>query len=115
MAHKSKQRGFSIFGLLFFGAVIAVLGVIGMQVIPTVIEYNAINKAVARAATATSIDEARSLFDKAVAVDDIKSISGKDIEVSKDGDMTVVKFAYQREIHLFGPGYLTLKYSGGSK
>jgi hypothetical protein len=30
-------------------------------------------------------------------------------------DRIVVKFAYQREIHLAGPAYLTLKYSGRSK
>ncbi len=115
MAYKSQQQGFSFFGMLFIAAIVAVLGVIAMQVMPTVIEYNAVNKAAARAATATSINEARSLFDKAVGVDDIKSITGKDIEVSKDGDKTIVNFAYQREIHLVGPAYLTLKYSGGSK
>ncbi|MFT6591324.1 MAG: hypothetical protein ACJA2P_002178, partial [Rhodoferax sp.] len=27
-------------------------------------------------------------------------------------DKTVVTFAYQREIHLVGPAYLTLKYQG---
>jgi hypothetical protein len=57
----------------------------------------------------------RSIFDRAASVDNIKSISGKDLEVSKEGEKIVVSFAYQREIHLFGPAYLTLKYSGRSK
>jgi hypothetical protein len=35
--------------------------------------------------------------------------------VSKEGDKVVVSFSYQREIHLAGPGYLTLKYTGRSK
>jgi hypothetical protein len=39
------------------------------------------------------------------------SVQGKDLEVTKEGDKIVVKFAYQREIHLAGPGYLTLKYA----
>ena len=55
------------------------------------------------------------IFDKAAAIDDIKSISGKDLDVTKEGDKVVVKFAYQREIHLVGPAYLLLKYSGQSK
>jgi hypothetical protein len=57
----------------------------------------------------------RALFDKAAQIDDIKSISGRDIEVTKEGDKVVVSFAYQREIHLAGPAWLTLKYSGRSK
>ena len=59
--------------------------------------------------------EVRNIFDKAAAVDNIKSISGRDIEISKEGDKIVVSFSYQREIHLAGPGYLTLKYNGRSK
>ena len=35
--------------------------------------------------------------------------------ISKEGDKIVVSFSYQREIHLAGPGYLTLKYNGRSK
>ena len=35
--------------------------------------------------------------------------------VSKEGDKTVVTFAYTREIHLAGPAYLLLKYDGRSK
>jgi hypothetical protein len=38
-----------------------------------------------------------------------------DLEVTKENDRIVVIFAYQREIHLAGPAYLTLKYSGRSK
>jgi hypothetical protein len=62
-----------------------------------------------------TVAEARSIFDKAATVDDIKTISGKDIEVTKEGEKVVVSFAYQREIHLVGPAYLTLKYAGRSK
>jgi hypothetical protein len=35
--------------------------------------------------------------------------------VTKDGDQIRVAFAYQREFHMFGPAWLTLKYSGQSK
>ena len=57
----------------------------------------------------------KSIFDKAAAIDDIKSISGKDLQVSKEGDKTVVVFAYTREIHIAGPAYLLFKYNGRSK
>ena len=88
---------------------------IAAQIAPTVIEYQAVSKAANKASAGTSVAEVRSIFDRAAAVDDIKSITGKDLEVTKEGEKIVVKFAYEREIHLAGPGYLTLKYTGRSK
>jgi hypothetical protein len=113
---RRKQSGFSLFGMLFWGGIIAVLFVVGAQVAPTVIEYMAITKAAKKAAMeGNSVAEVRGAFDRAGVIDDIKSVSGRDLEVTKEGDKVVVKFAYQREIHLAGPAYLVLKYEGRSK
>ena len=112
---KSKQRGISFFGLIFVAGVLAVSGVIAAQVFPTVVEYQAVTKAAKKAAEGASVPEVRMIFDKQASVDDIRSISGRDLEVTKDGDKVVVSFAYQREIHLTGPAFLTLKYTGRSK
>ena len=57
----------------------------------------------------------RSLYERSAEVDNITSMKGKDLEITKDGETIVVKFAYEREIHLVGPAYLTLKYRGQSK
>jgi len=115
MHSTSKQRGISFIGLLFVGGVLAMAGVIAAQAFPTVVEYMAIEKAAQRASTGQSVVEVRGIFDKQTEVDAIKSISGKDLEVSKVGEKVVVAFSYQREIHLAGPAYLTLKYAGRSK
>lgn len=112
---KSKQRGISFIGLVFAGSVLAMAGVIAAQIFPTYVEYLAVHKAVQKATEGQSVAEVRMLFDKAAAIDNINSIGGKDIEITKEGDKVVVSFAYQREIHLTGPAYLTLKYSGRSK
>jgi len=97
------------------GAVLAVTGVVVAQIIPTAIEYQAVLKAAQKASEGNTVVEVRSIFDKAAAIDDISSIGGKDIEVTKENDRVVVSFAYQREIHLAGPAYLTMKYAGRSK
>ena len=112
---KSKQHGISFFGLIFVAGVLAVSGVIAAQVFPTVLEYQAVTKAASKAAEGASVPEVRMIFDKQASVDDIRSISGRDLEVTKEGDKVVVNFAYQREIHLTGPAFLTLKYAGRSK
>jgi hypothetical protein len=112
---KSRQGGLSFLGLLFVGGILAVCGVVGAQIVPTVIEFEAIKKAANKASVGTSVADVRAIFDRAGAIDNISSIQGKDLEVTKIGDKIIVKFAYQREIHLAGPGYLTLKYDGQSK
>lgn len=112
---KSKQGGISFIGLLFVGGVLAFTGVIAAQVFPTFVEYQAVLKAVNKAKEGGSVAEVRSIFDRAASVDDIKSVSGKDLDVGKEGDKVVVSFAYNKEIHIGGPAFLLLKYSGRSR
>ena len=112
---KSKQRGITFFGLVFVGAVLAVTGVVAAQVFPTFVEFQSIKKAAKRSAEGSSVVEIRAAFDRMQAIDDFKAITGKDLEITKEGDKVVVSFAYEREIHLTGPAWLTLKYAGNSK
>ncbi len=115
-ALKSGQRGITFIGLLFIGGIIAVGGIIAAQVVPTLIELQAIHKAARKAAAeGGTVADVRNLFDKAAVIDDIKSVEGKDLNVTKVGDKVVVGFAYEREIHLGGPAWLTLKYEGSTK
>jgi hypothetical protein len=112
---KSSQVGISFIGLLFVVGVLACLAVLGAQAFPTVVEYQAVLKAVQKASEGSTVQDVKMIFEKAASIDDITSISGKDLNITKDGDQVVVKFAYNREIHMFGPAYLLLKYSGQSK
>jgi hypothetical protein len=112
---KSGQSGISFFGLVFMLAVLVSLAVLGAQAFPTVIEYQAILKATQKASAGGTVAQVRQIFQKAADIDNISSINGNDLEVTKEGDQVVVKFAYNREIHMFGPAFLLLKYSGQSK
>ena len=112
---RAKQQGISLIGLIFVAGILAMTGVVAAQIFPTAVEYMAVQKAVQRASAGQSVAEVRDIFEKASAIDDIKSISAKELEVTKEGDKVVVSFAYDREIHLVGPAFLTLKYEGRSK
>ena len=114
MQHQ-KQRGLTFLGLLIVGILLAYAGVILAQVAPTYIEYLAVQKAVQKSSEGSTVAEVRGLFDKAATIDDITTISGKDLEIGKEGNRVVVSFAYVREIHLVGPAYLVMKYEGSSK
>jgi Tfp pilus assembly protein PilE len=111
----NRQRGISFIGVLFVVGVLAFAGVIAAQAFPTVVEFQSITKAATKAKDGASVAEVRTIFDKAAQIDDIKSITGKDLEVSKEGDKTVVSFAYNKEIHIAGPAFLLIKYAGRSK
>ncbi len=111
----AQQRGISFIGLVFVAVVLGCLGVVVAQVIPTLIEWQAIDKAANKAKEGTTVPEVRAIFDRAQAIDDFKSISGKDLDIKKVGDKVVVSYAYEREIPLFGPAYLTLKYKGETR
>jgi hypothetical protein len=45
-----------------------------------------------------TVPEVRAIFDRAQAIDDFKSVSGKDLDIKKVGDKVVVSYAYEREI-----------------
>jgi type II secretory pathway pseudopilin PulG len=115
MAGKSRQRGISLFTLIFILAVLGILGAVAMRAFPSVVEYQSALKAINRAKDETTVKAVRDAFDRAAQIDGISSISGKDLEVTKDGDKVVVSFAYEKEFHLFGPAWLTLKYEGTSR
>ena len=112
---RSAQRGISFVGLLILGIVLALLAIVGAKVVPTATEYMGILKAVKKAAAdGDTVPAVRASFDRTASVDYITSIEGKDLEVTKNGDKIVVKFAYDKEIALAGPAYLLIKYRGSS-
>ena len=111
---KNNQRGASLIGILFIGGVLVFGGIVGAQVVPSYIEYRTIVKTANKVKDASTPAEARSNFDKAAQIDDIKSITGKDLTITKEGNNMVVAFAYNKEIHLAGPAYLVMKYTGRS-
>lgn len=115
-ARKGSQHGLGLIGLVFVGVVIGFLLLVGMKTFPTAAEFIAIKRAVQKAATgATTAQEVQSAFDRSAAIDDITSITGKDLVITKEGDKTVVAFSYEKRIALFGPASLLLEYKGNSQ
>ena len=114
--YRLRQRGIGFISLLLLVAVLGMGAMVAAQTIPTLIEYFAVQKAVQKAAlSGLTPADIRASFDKAAQIDDIQSITSKDLEISKQGDKAVVAFNYVREIHLVGPAWLTMKYQGQSK
>jgi hypothetical protein len=111
---RPAQRGASFVGLLLIGVALVMAGTIGLQLVPIYMEKTSVQRAVNQSAQLASVIEVRSQFDRAAQVDGIESIAGKDLVVGKEAGRLVVSYAYSREIHLVGPAYLVLKFTGRS-
>jgi hypothetical protein len=113
-----RQRGITLFGLLFWAIVVGFVALVGMRVLPTVNEYTTIQRAVSKIAKegGTTVPEIRAAFDRQKEIEySITTISGKDLTVTKENDKIVISFAYNKEIDLMGPVFLLIKYEGRSK
>lgn len=113
-----RQQGLTLIGLLVSGVIIALIALVVMRVVPTVIEYFNIKKAVVRATSASPTglaSEIRTAFDRSQAIDDFSAIAAKDLVITKVNDKTVVSFAYEKRIPLFGPASLLIDYKGDSR
>jgi type II secretory pathway pseudopilin PulG len=110
-----KQQGITLFGLIVVLAVLGCIGVLVANVTPTTIEYFSIKKAINTARTAgTTVQEIQNAFNKQAEVGYIDAISGKDLEITKDGDNIQISFAYQKKIPLVGPVSLLIDYAGST-
>ena len=114
-ARRSLDRGITLIGLLLWAIVVAFVALIVVRVLPTINEYSTILRAVQQIAKASpsTVAEVRNAFEKQKEVEySIASISGKDLVVTKENDRIVIRFAYDKEVPIFEPVFLLIKYSG---
>lgn len=110
-----KQHGLSLTGFIFVIIVLALLAVVGMKVVPTVVEFQAVKKAIATAkATGTTAKEIQDSFEKQRTTAYIESVSGKDLEIVKTADGFDVAVAYEKRIPLVGPASLLIDYAAST-
>ena len=114
----NKQRGVSLGGLLVGAVILIALAMLGLKLAPSYIEYFAIKKAVAAIAQekrGSTVAEIRKAFDARATIDDISTVKGSDLEVTKEGADVVVVAAYRKEIGLGGNMGLYIDFRAASK
>ena len=115
---RGRQRGVTMFGLLFWGIIVAFFGYLLVRALPTVNEYATIQRTVEKIAQEqpATVAEVRRAFDRQKDIEySISSISGKDLLVTKENDKVVIGYAYQKEIPVMGPVFILIKYEGRSR
>jgi Domain of unknown function (DUF4845) len=115
---KAAQRGVTLFGLLFWAILIGFVAYVAVRVLPTLNEYATIQRTVNTIAATqpSTVAEARAAFDKQKEIEySITAITGKDLTVTKENDRVVLGFAYNKEVPIYGPVYILIKYEGRTK
>src|SRR5207245_4341084 len=101
-----KQGGITLLGLLLWAIIIGFVALLGMRVLPTFIEYSTITKSVNKIASEglTTVPEIRAAFERQKDIDyNITAVSGKDLEITKENDKVVIRFAYNKEVEIVSP------------
>ncbi|MFP5392286.1 MAG: DUF4845 domain-containing protein [Gammaproteobacteria bacterium] len=108
-----RQRGVSLSGLIVVLALLGLIAVVAMKVFPTVMEYQAIKRAIVAAkATNGTVSEVRRAFDKNAEVSMVTSITGKELIVSTERGQPEVAFRYEKRIPLVANVSLLIEYAG---
>lgn len=110
------QSGLSLVGFMFVIVIVALLAVIAMKVVPTVVEFSAVKKALTTAKNAGNTPvEIQESFERQRTTAYIESVSAKDLDIVKTESGFDVSIAYQRIIPLVGPASLLLDYEASTR
>jgi hypothetical protein len=110
---RKRQAGLGLITLIFVGVIIVGLLIIGAKLVPAFTEYLAVDKAVQKVRTeADTVPKIRSAFDRYAQIDDIRSISGKDLDITKEADKVVISYAYTYQIPITDNVRLVIDFAG---
>ncbi len=115
---RNKQTGVSLSGLIIVFVILIFVALLGMKVGPAVGEFFTAKKhikAIAQEKRNASVAEIRKSWDQRTMIDEIKTISASDLEITKDGGDVVISFAYKKEVPLFANIGLYIDFAANSK
>ena len=100
---RRAQRGLSMIGFLFVAAVVLVTAMIAFRMIPSYIEQYTIQKALEGAlADSNDLSTAtiRRAMDRRLAADYADVVSGKDVEVTREGNKITASVGWEKRLPL---------------
>lgn len=111
-----RQRGLSLVGLFLVGILVVALIALGFRVVPAVVEYIAIERAVQKIKDeGSTVRELQAAFDRHATIDDITSISSRDLDITKEGDRIVISYAYAKKVPITDNVSLVIDFSGTTR
>ena len=103
-----KQRGMTFIGVVLLIATIVFVAVIAMKLTPAYLEFMSVKKVIIKVSKESNFatmsnKEIVDSFDRSAVIDDIKNVTGKDLEISKSSaGVPIVTADYQVLVPLMG-------------
>ena len=89
-----KQRGITLSGTIMWLAILGFLGIMAAKLMPSYLEYGSVKKIFKTMEQSGdlkgTVRDIRRSFDKLNAIENVTSVKSEDLEISKQGQDTVV-------------------------
>ena len=99
-----KQRGITLVGLIVTLGVLAFLAIMAAKLLPAYMEYGSVKKILRSMAqggqTKGTVRDIRYSYEKLNAIEDVKSVRGEDLEITKQGSDAIVSAAWSVKVPL---------------
>ena len=119
MKLRNSQRGLTVTAVVLWSIVIILGTVVGMKVVPDVVEYTKIVsdiKAVSKdpALKTAPVQEVRMALQRRLIVNQVSAVTPQDIEIAISPEGPTLSFSYEKRIKLGGPVSLVIDFAGSS-
>lgn len=112
---KYRQRGMSPLSVLFGGAFLGFFLLLGFRTVPAVNEFMAVERIIKLVAEegdgGAAVSELRRSFDRRAQIDDVSTITGADLNITKDGGKVLIDVEYERRVPVAGNVSLLIEFS----
>jgi hypothetical protein len=99
-----RQRGVSLLGLIVVLALVGFFGILAAKLMPSYIEYASVRKIFSamekNGETNGTPADIRRAYDRRNAIEDVKNVSGRDLEIRNEGGETVVSADWSVKVPL---------------
>jgi len=115
---RNRQLGVSLMGLIVGAVILIFVLLLGMKTLPPWMEFFTAKKHITQIAQeqrSGTVGDVRKAWQLKTAVEDVPSVSDKDLEITKDGGEIVISFAYRKEVPLFANVGVYMDFAASSK
>ena len=113
-----RQRGLSLLGLIVTLAVLGFVGLMAAKLVPAYIDYWSVKKIFATMDKAGEFNApppaVRRAYDRRNAIEDVRAVQGKDLDISTQGGQTVVSADWSVKVPLVANISACLDFSASS-
>ena len=116
----NRQSGVTLLGTLIVGSLLAAALLVGFRTVPAYTEYMAVKKAINAVAgssdpSTATLSDIRRDFDKRAYIDQVTSVTGANLVITKQAGRIVIETQYERRVPLVANVSLLFEFSASTR